>query len=546
MRTLDDGSAINAFIDDFAEMMSVVWEYGTRVQIAKAADNESAVADTAYKHWVQAIKPQLVLAENNLQKKLLTSTALGTLPDNRFGPLIKRWQTVERLFRSENVPLHTRLSTIATDYDKLIGAIEIELNGQLYTPPQLAKKLECPERSERERAWTLEAEQRLAIRSQIDTLFDEQLGLREQVAHNAGHADYLDWEWHNKCRFDYTRSDCAAFATAIEEVCVPIIRQLNDERVASLQVETLRPWDTQINPQGRSRLEPFAADDAQGLVDGCSKIFEQVGCGLAEDFAGMKMGRNMDLVSRRGKRAGGFQASLQEVREPFIFMNTAGRQEDVVVMLHEIGHALHYMWASRSDNNGFVHGAPIEFCEVASMSLELIGMPEVGVFYDGDEAQVRQARRSHLEKILRLFPWMAAIDQFQHWLYEYPGHSVRQRDEAWLALMHRFGSRHGGVDVDWSGIEDQLACYWQRQIHLLHHPLYYIEYGIAQLGALQLWLRYRNDPKQTLSDYRAALSLGGRRPLPELFNAAGLDLDFSKATLEPLIAEVVAERDRLA
>lgn len=544
-RPLDDGDAVVSFVDNWAELMAVVGEHGTRANIAKAADAESPEADAAYAHWVKDIQPKLAPIDDKLKQKLLASAHLDALPAERFGVVLRNWRASVELFRAENVPLFTELSTLATDYDKLVGAIEVELAGKTYTPPQLARFYEATDRSLRELAWAGEARQRLAIRGAVDGIFDRQVALRQQVAENAGKADYLDWAWQDKCRFDYTRADCGAFADAIERVCVPRVRVLNEQRRVALGVETLRPWDTAVDPLGRPGLEPFAADDAQGLVDGCTTIFERVGGGLAEDFAGMRMGRNLDLVSRRGKRAGGFQASLREVREPFIFMNTAGRQADVVVMLHEVGHALHYMWNSRADTCGFVHGAPIEFCEVASMGLELIGMPEVGVFYGGDEAASRRARREHLEKIIRLFPWVAVIDRFQFWLYENPGHTAEQRDAAWLDVMARFGSRSGGVGVDWSGMEDQLASYWQRQIHLFHHPLYYVEYGIAQLGALQLWLNYRQDPEQALADYRHALSLGNRRTLPELFEAAGLKLDFDAAVLEPLIEAVEAEHARL-
>ncbi|MEM9021999.1 MAG: M3 family oligoendopeptidase [Planctomycetota bacterium] len=545
-RELDRGDAVVRYMDDWAELMAVVWERGTRVNIAKAADAESPKADAAYTHWVKDIQPRLAPIDDQLRKKLLASGYLDALPSERFGPLLRNWKAAADLFREASVPLFTELSTLATDYDKLVGAIEVELDGQRYTPPQLARFYESTDRSLRERAWAGEADQRLAVRGEIDAIFTRQVALRQQVAANAGKADFLDWVWQDKYRFDYSRADCADFAETIERVCVPRVRALNEQRCKDMGLDSLRPWDTMVDPRGRPGLEPFASDDAQGLVDGCQSIFERVGGGLADDFAQMKMGRNLDLVSRRGKRAGGFQASLREVREPFIFMNTAGRQADVVVMLHEVGHALHYMWNSRSDPCGFVHGAPIEFCEVASMGLELIGMPEVGVFYVGDEAASRRARREHLEKIIRFFPWMATVDRFQFWLYENPDHTTEQRDAAWLQLMDRFGSRSGGVGVDWSGIEDQLACYWHRQIHFFHHPLYYVEYGIAQLGALQLWLNYREDPKQALADYRHALSLGNRRTLPELFEAAGLKLDFSASILEPLIGAVEQEHTRLS
>ena len=544
-RKLDDIKALCAWLDDYSELMSVLREHGARVNINKACDTESDDIDAAFMHWVEQIQPKLKPVMSQLQKKLLASKHTAELPAKRFEVLLRDWQADVDLFCEANVPIQTKLTKLASKYDKHMGRLAVQWQGRELTLQQLAKVQEDPDRSAREQAWMLDAEQRLSIRDKVDTIYSKQVALRQEMANNAGKSDYIAWEWHNKHRFDYTAQDCAAFCDAIAQVCVPMVRRLNQKRQAALGVDTLRPWDTTVDAQNRAALAPFDTDDASGLIDGCRAIFQTLNPSLAEDFSTLKTGRNLDLVSRKGKRGGGFQASLTESRQPFIFMNAAGRQADVRVMLHEAGHAFHYMWASATDPLVFLQHAPIEFCEVASMAMELFGAPHFDHFYAGDQAASRRAQTDHLEGIIRFFPWMAAIDRFQHWVYANPTHSADQRTAAWNNITDTYGTRHGGAGVDWSGLEDQRDAYWQRQIHLLHYPFYYVEYGIAQLGALQLWQRYRKDRDTALAGYRRALALGGTRKLPKLFEAADIRFDFTRATLEPLMQEIEREMNRL-
>ncbi len=293
--------------------------------------------------------------------------------------------------------------------------------------------------------------------------------------------------------------------------------------------------------KGRAPLRPFDENQIDDFVARCGTIFDRISPALGEQFRRLKMGRNLDLESRKGKRPGGFQSNLEESRETFIFMNAAGLQGDVDTMLHEAGHAFHSMGYYTAVPLVFQRSPGMEFCEVASMSMELLGAPHLDVFYQDSPTPDGTARamRKHLEGIIAVLPWIAIIDSFQHWLYTHPGHSRDQRREAWASLMNRLSSR----EVDWSGFEDAYLHRWQRQLHLFHVPFYYIEYGIAQLGALQVWFNYRRDPKRALTQLLTAFKLGNTRPMPQLFTAAGIKFDFSKEAVEPLIAAV---RDELA
>ncbi|MEM9414564.1 MAG: M3 family oligoendopeptidase [Planctomycetota bacterium] len=528
-----------AWLGDYSELMCVVSEYGSRVNIDKACDTESDDVDKAFLNWVEAIQPKLKPIRDALERKLLDSGLADDLPADRFAVMVRDWRTGVELFHAENVALQTQLTKLASDYDKHMGGLTVDFRGQTYNLPQLAKFQEDTDRGTREDAWRLDAAQRQTVRDANDAVFSKQVALRDQMAKNAGLPSYIDWAWRDMGRHDYTAQDCADFCDAIAEVCVPMERALNDQRRQTMGVDTLRPWDANADALGRPPLSPFPADDATPLVKGCHAIFASIDTGLAEDFGQLKTGRNLDLVSRKGKRGGGFQASLPERREPFIFMNTAGRQIDVRVLLHEAGHAFHYQWASHALDNYFLQHAPIEFAEVASMSMELFGLSKLGRFYPGDDDASRRAQLSMLEGIVRFFPWMAAIDRFQHWVYANPAHTVDERTAAWRTITDTYGTRHGGVGTDWSGLDAERDSYWQRQIHLFHYPFYYVEYGIAQLGALQLWQQFRSDPRQALANYRRALALGGTRTLPELFEAAEIRFDFSKDTLAPLMQDVM-------
>jgi oligoendopeptidase F len=398
---------------------------------------------------------------------------------------------------------------------------------------------EEPDRGTRQEAWEAITNRRLTDRDSIDAIFDQLLPLRRRIAQNAGMTDYREYTWKALKRFDYTPADCLQFADTIARTCVPVVEALDRQRAVDLKLDRLRPWDLAVDPRHRPPLRPFAETEIDAFVTKTSAIFGRLNPQLAEDFDSLRQSNHLDLASRKGKQPGGYQSTLEEVRQPFIFMNAAGVQRDVEVLLHEGGHAFHAL-ASRDEPLIFLRSAPMEFCEVASMSMELLGSEHFDIFYP-DPAESARARRSLIEGIIRILPWIAIIDSFQHWLYTASDPGREARTTQWLALLDRFGSK-----TDWTGYEIARATLWHRQLHLFHVPFYYIEYGIAQLGALQLWMKSRVDPRGALANYRAALRLGGSRPLPDLFAAAGIRFDFSQRTLGPLMDAMMEELERLA
>ena len=536
-RPLDSPEALEQWLSDFSETLAAISEYRSRLNIDYSCHTDDEAAEKAFMHFVENIAPKLQPLHFALQSRYIECehrTAIETTV--RMKQLGNRWQADVDLYRDENVPIFTEITKLTTEYDKLCAAMMVEFDGKPLTLQQLGRYMEEPDRDVRERAWRLTAETRLANREQFDAIYDKQIERRQTVAANADCESFIDYAWRSKHRFDYTPDDCRQYADSVEQLVMPLMEKLTAERKAALGLDVLRPWDTSVDPHNRPALRPFDPENIEQFVANTRTVFDRIDPRLGEQFGQLKFGRNLDLDSRKGKRPGGYQAALEESKEPFIFMNAAGVQRDVETMLHEGGHAFHFLAAAEAEPLVFVRHAPLEFCEVASMSMELLADEHLGVYY-ADETDAARAVRVHLEGIVKVLTWIATIDQLQHWIYANPTHSREQRTEAWLEVMGRFSSKL----IDWTGCEDARAATWQRQLHLYHAPFYYIEYGIAQLGALQVWLNYRQDRKQALGQLLEAFALGGTRPLPELFETAGIRFAFDAGTIGPLVDAIEEE-----
>jgi oligoendopeptidase F len=509
---------------DWSELSAALDEESSRRYIAMTCHTDSPDAEKAYLHFVEHIEPQLKPRQFALEKIYVTHPLREQLPQTRYQVFDRDVKSHVELFRPENIPLETEEAKLCQQYQKLSGSLTVNFRGEEKTLVQMGRYLEELDRPLRQDAWETVARRRLQEAGKCDGLFDEMLKLRAQIAKNAGFENYRDYAFHRSGRFDYAPEDCEKFHDAVEKHVMPVVRELQAERRAELKLEKLRPWDLAVDPLNRPPLKPFGK--VSEMVSRTQKIFDRLDGELAGGFRQMQDLHLLDLDNRKGKAPGGYQDTLNEARLPFIFMNAVGVQRDVETILHEAGHAFHALATRDEDLRAYRH-APIEFCEVASMSMELLGNEFIEEFYSAADA--RRARRVHLEGIVGVFPWIATVDAFQHWVYTHPNHTHDERAAAWLALMDRFGG-----DVDWSGHETARAHLWHRQLHIFLHPFYYIEYGIAQLGALQVWANSRRDRAKALNDYKKSLALGGSRPLPELFSAAGCRFEFSSRTIEPL------------
>ena len=518
---------LEAWLRDYSEVCAALSESSSVTYIAMTCQTDDPEREKAYMHIVEVVDPWLKPRQFALMEKLAQSPWFKKLP--AFYDVYRRSvETQVKIYREENVARETEVAKLTQQYQKISGAMTVQFDGQEQTLARMARIQEEPDRSRREAAWKIVTGRRLREADKLEDLFDQLLVLRNAIAHAAGFPDFRAYTFASYERFDYTPEDCLQFHDAVEHHIVPLVREMQKERQGKLGIDKLRPWDLAVDPDNRPALQPFAKSSE--LLEKSHRIFSKLDSRLGDYYAVLRKQELVDLDNRKGKAPGGYQSTLSEARVPFIFMNAVGAHRDVETMLHEAGHAFHALAARELPLHAY-RGAPIEFCEVASMGMELLAAPHLREFYSEDDT--RRAQRDHLEGIIKFFPWMATVDAFQHWIYTHPGHTRGERAAFWLSLMDRFG----GIE-DWSGFEKARACVWHRQLHIFEIPFYYVEYGIAQLGALQLWQASRRDLPATLDHYLKGLSLGGSRPLPELFQASGLAFDFTDKTIAPLMRNV--------
>ena len=526
-RKLSCSNCLETFIADRSSLSEVISEARARLYIDMTCHTDDEDIQKSWMQFVENVQPKLSEYSDILNRRLVEHQALDELPE-RFGILVKGIKTDIAIFREENIPLSTQVTKLVTEYNEICGAQMVEFDGEQKTFAQMAIYFENTDRKIREDAWKSVSERRFEDNERVSEIYDELIQIRHKMAINAGFEGFQQYMFASMHRFDYSIEDCLEFHESIETVCQPLRHRTDGERMRDLGVDSLRPWDMGVDVKGRPPLQPF--NDVQEMVDGCSRIFHNMSEELGNYFDQLDANDCLDLDSRKGKAPGGYQYYLQKSRLPFIFMNAAGTQRNIETMIHEAGHAFHSFYSGHLD---LIHerDSPIEFAEVASMSMELLTHPHWEVFYDNKDAD--RARRKHLEDIISFMPWMATIDAFQHWVYANPNHSREERAEKWLELGERFGPK-----VDMTGFEDIHKVSWQRQGHLFGVPFYYVEYGIAQLGALQMWKYHRRDTQDALDRYKAGLSLGYTRGLTELFQASGLELSFSESYVGELIGEI--------
>ena len=544
-RPVESAAEFERWLVDRSELESACHEAEANLYISMTCDTNDKGAAGAFTKFIEEVSPKVKPAAFELDKREAALFGRFDMARDRYLVLERSTRTAVEIFREKNVPIQTELEKLTQRYQTVTGAMTVEFDGRERTMPQMGKYQESNDRAVREAAWRACAARRLADRDTIDEILDKQVALRQEVAGHAGFTNYVGYAFKSMLRFDYGPEDCFAFHEAVEKAVVPFNRRRLAERRRDLGVETVRPWDTAVDPKGREPLRPFEggrelmakAIAAFGRLD--PRLASMLGeLGDGTECRGSRDGACLDLDSRKGKAPGGYQYMRDRIRVPFIFMNAAGLHRDVETMVHEAGHAFHSQLCRGEPLVGYRH-SPIEFAEVASMSMELLTMKHWGGAdgYYPDEADRARAARKQLEGSVGLLAWIATIDAFQHWIYGNPTHTREERIAHWLSLEERFG---GGLD--WDGLDDEHKWMWQRQPHLWGHPFYYIEYGIAQLGSLQLWLMSLEQGESAAIDaYIRALSLGGSRPLPELFGAAGLEFDFGEATVSRLVERVEAE-----
>ncbi|WP_316787231.1 M3 family oligoendopeptidase [Pedobacter frigiditerrae] len=524
---LKDKSELEAALEeDFA------WRY---IKMSCDTANESLVKD--FQYFATEIEPKISPVANELNKKLNDSPFVNDLDHDKYFVYLCAIKKSLELYREENIELFTQLQVAQQKYQSVTGAMSVKINEQEYTLEQAANFLKDTDRSVRQNAWETIQQRRLADKDELNILFDELIAMRHKVALNAGFENYRDYMFQALGRFDYDVKDCYDFAVAIEKEVVPVLKEQAEKRQVALGLTALRPWDMEVSTTGKSMLKPF--HNGQELIDKSISCFTAINPSLGEKLSIMKANGLFDVESRMGKAPGGYNYPLAETGAPFIFMNSANSLRDLTTMVHEGGHAIHTFLTANLELNDFKH-CPSEVAELASMSMELISMDNWDVYFDNEEDLIR-AKKEQLADVLKTLPWVAVIDQFQHWIYTNPNHNAADREVAFKQIYSLFGAGF----ADWTDFEQQFGNLWQKQLHLFEVPFYYIEYAIAQLGAIAVWKNYKENPEKALAQYLDALALGYTKPMNEIYETAGIKFDFSAAYVKELANFVKDELNKL-
>ena len=528
-----DETNVEAWLTEWSELEALVDEARSLAYFAYTCDTGNAELEAAELRFGSEIEPQAAQARSGLQKRLVD------LGYERPGlkTVVERFRNQVELFRDANVPLFSELSKLETEWAKVNGAMTVDWDGEQKTPPQLLPFLESPDRAVRERAFRLRARPYLEQREVLAGIFDRMLEARQKVGRNSGFENYRDFVHREMNRFDYTPADCMRFHAAVEETMRPATTRILERRKKEMGLDQLRQWDLTVDPGGRPPLKPFS--DVREFIERTTDVVAHVDPDFRGYLNSMAAAGLLDLENRKGKAPGGYSTTLKHRKMPLIFMNAVGIDDDVRTLLHESGHAFHGFEASKLPLV-FQRHPGMEMAEVASMSMELLTSPFLaasgGGYYSDEDA--KRSVRELLEGVLLFFPHCASVDAFQHWIYTEPdGADAEARDQKWLELRQRFESE----TVDWSGLDNERIARWYQQPHFFANPFYYIEYGIAQLGALQVWRNSLSDQLNAARSYRSALALGATERLPDLYAAAGARLIFDARGMQELVT-LVEER----
>lgn len=536
-REINSVNDLQHWLKDMSELESVVSEDACWRQIKMTCNTTDKSLEEAFVYFMMEIQPKIQPYADVLNKKLVNCPFTQQLDQKKFFTYLRSVKTSIELFREANIPIHAELGVLQQQYGTIAGQMTIEVNGQEYTLQQASKFLESHDRSLREEVYIKVQDRRLQDKEAMNDLYTQLIEKRDQVAKNAGFANYRDYKFVELGRFDYSKEDCFQFHEAVKLHVLPLIEKIYQKKKEKLGLDTLRPWDTEAEPDGVQPLKPFTG--GKELYEKSVLCFEELNPFFAACLRKMNDLKHFDLESRKGKAPGGYNCPLAESGAPFIFMNAAGQMSDVTTIVHEGGHAIQSFLTHNLELNAFKE-YPMEIAEVASMAMELFTMDHWESFFDNKD-DLKRAKEHQLERTITIFPWIAIIDKFQHWVYENPDHTVEQRTARWMEIVDEFSPKA----IDYTGLEEYRKIGWQRQLHLFEVPFYYIEYGIAQLGAIGLWMQYKQNPGAALENYIKALSLGGTKTLPELYAAAGLKFDLSPAYIKTLMEFVSKEMEKL-
>ena len=532
-RKIQTIAELERWLRDRSELLSVLEEDLAWRYIRMNCDTSDKNLAEGYIEFVSKIEPEISRYSNLLDHKFQNTPVKEKLDSRKYKVFVRALAKRIEIFREESIPLISELQVEEQEYGKISSEMSIPHKGKEITLQEAANFIKDPDRDTREEYYRKINERRHKDATRMQDLLSSLITKRQQIARNAGFNDFRDYKWADLGRFDYDVKDVEQFHESIRTEICPLTEKILEKRKEKLSLDILRPWDLDVDSDLMPPLKPFK--DVDEFVSKTIQSFRKINPSYGDNITRMSEGGFLDLESRIGKAPGGFNYPLYESNIPFIYMNATGNLRDLETMFHEGGHAIHSFLSSKQNLVEYKE-LPAEVAELASMSMELISMDQWHIFFDS-KIDLLRAKRSQLEGVIQVLPWIASVDKFQHWLYTNQDHSIEKRNHAWLEIMDEFGSKI----VDWSGLDQHLTLMWQKQLHIFEVPFYYIEYGMAQLGAIAMWKQYKENPEGALINYEKALSLGYSVPIPEIYNAAGISFDFSVSYVQELMRFIADE-----
>ena len=537
LRELNSVGDLKKWMQDRSELEAVLEEDMAWRYIKMNIDTTDEDLQKSFQFFVEKISPNTAPYDHGFNAKFVESPYLKELDAETYYIYLRSVKNDIKLYREENIPLFTELTNKAQKFGEISAQMMVTIDGEEKTLQQASVYLKNTDRAKRKEAFEKVNARRIEDKERLDVLLDELIVKRQEVAKNADFENFRDYKFQSMGRFDYTKEDCFNFHESIEKEIVPLIADIQKERKADLGLDVLKPWDMSVDPKGNEPLKPF--DGGDELLDKCIECFDKIRPYYGDCLRKMKEMGHLDLVSRKGKAPGGFMYPLYESGVPFIYMNAVGLLRDAVTMVHEGGHAIHSFYTKDMELTAF-KSTPSEVAELASMSMELISMEHWDVFFSNKD-EWKRARKEQLQDVLATLPWVAMVDEFQHWLYENGNHAHDERHAKWQSISKRYGT---GM-VDWSSYDEYKKTAWQRQLHIYEVPFYYIEYGMAQLGAIAVWRNYKKNSEKALDAYDSALKLGYTKSIGDIYAAADIKFDFSASYVKELADFVKSQLEAL-
>ena len=525
------------WLNDKDELEGAISDFSARLYISMTCDTTNKDIEEKYLHFIDQIESNLLPVSHRINEKVEEFSKIDGVDQKKYLTYFREVKEQLRIYREENDQLITQIKVKQKEFSNISGLMTVEIDNEEKTLQQASLELSSNNRDRRKHIFDKIVARRAKDKDALNNLFDKLLAMRNQIALNAGFENYRDYKFADLGRFEYNADDCKEFHHSIQQEVVPFVNEFMNKRKENLDIIDFKPYDTNADFYGKGALKPFRDD--KDLIAKTIKCFNQLDPYFGECIQKLDDLGHLDLVSRKGKSPGGYNCPLFETGAPFIFMNAVGSVSDLTTMVHEGGHAIHSFLTNDLEILAF-KSFPSEVAELASMTMELFSMEHWDIFFDNED-DLKRAKLKQLERVLDVLPWVATVDAFQHWIYENPTCNAEERKDAWVAIFSKYDNKV----VDWTGYETTFENYWQKQGHIFQVPFYYIEYGIAQLGAIAMWRQFKQNREQAIENYKKALSLGYQKTISEIYQTAGIKFDFSQAYIKELVTFVKGEVAKL-